>query len=377
LARIEFESLHELSLYLKISKDLTGAIFQNLDLTGQSAHLAGATLRDNLMLGCTLNAEILELLDDPLVFPAMPSLPFNPFRATLYTPEELLGDYVPGNFDTYDNTVDGATYRQYKEEGKDDNTDVRITLARRLHDHAISDALQEYLVGKQVVAIMGGHSMGRDAPMYLEVARLSRQLVHEGFLPASGGGPGAMEATHLGAWFAERSDTELLDAVRILSKAPMYNPQDEWLDAAFEVAEKFPVTSRSRCDSLGIPTWLYGHEPPSCFALHIAKYFANSVREDGLLSIARHGVVFSPGSAGTIQEIFQDATQNHYETHGHASPMIFFGTDYWSTEKPVFPLLKALARGKNYERYLSITDERDEMVEGLKSFRTVLGKNAE
>ncbi len=62
----------------------------------------------------------------------MPSLPFNPFRATLYTPEELLGDYVPGNFDTYDNTVDGATYRQYKEEGKDDNTDVRITLARRL-----------------------------------------------------------------------------------------------------------------------------------------------------------------------------------------------------------------------------------------------------
>jgi hypothetical protein len=29
-----------------------------------------------------------------------------------------------------------------------------------------------------------------------------------------------------------------------------------------------------------------------------AKYFANSVREDGLLTVATGGVVYTPGSAG-------------------------------------------------------------------------------
>jgi two-component system alkaline phosphatase synthesis response regulator PhoP len=44
------------------------------------------------------------------------------------------------------------------------------------------------------------------------------------------------------------------------------------------------------------------------------------VREDGLLSLAKGGVVFAPGPAGTIQEIFQDLTQNHYGTLGSRRP---------------------------------------------------------
>lgn len=154
----------------------------------------------------------------------------------------------------------------------------------------------------------------------------------------------------------------------MLAKAPTYVPQDAWLDAAFEVMEKYPVTSRSRCDSLGVPTWLYGHEPPTCFALHIAKYFANSVREEGLLAIARNGVVFSPGSAGTIQEIFQDATQNHYKTFGHASPMIFFGKVYWTHTKPIYPLIAQLSEGKEYHELLHITDDREEIVQKIVAF---------
>lgn len=366
--RIEFESIEELTLHLKFSKDLTGAAFQSLDLTGMESLLQDATLRDNLLLGCTLTPEVQQLFEAPLVFPRLPGLPFNPFRAHLYSPEELLGGYTRGCPESYGTTVDGATYQQYADEGKDDNMDVRITLARRLHDHAISDALQEYLVGKKVVAIMGGHNMGRDNPMYLEVARLARDLVHQGFLPASGGGPGAMEASHLGAWFAERPDSELQDAVGILAKAPTYVPQDAWLDAAFEVMEKYPVSSRTWCDSLGVPTWLYGHEPPTCFALHIAKYFANSVREEGLLAIARNGVVFSPGSAGTIQEIFQDATQNHYKTFGHASPMIFFGNVYWTHTKPIYPLITQLSEGKEYHDLLHITDDREDVVRKIVAF---------
>ena len=369
---MEFESWQEVELYLTASSDLTGAAFQNVDFTGMEPRLAGTILRKNLLLGCTVPPEILALFDAPLVFPPIPNLPFNPYRGVLYSPEELLGAYRPGKPETYDDTVDGACYRQYVDQRKDGATDVRVTLARRLHDHAISDALQEYLAGKDVVAIMGGHFMGRDDPRYLEVARLARDLVHAGYLPASGGGPGAMEATHLGAWFAERSDSELEDAVAILSKAPKYTPMAGWLDAAFEVVAKYPVTSRERCDSLAIPTWLYGHEPPTCFALHIAKYFANSVREEGLLAIAHYGVVYAPGSAGTIQEIFQDATQNHYKTCGIVSPMIFFGRDYWTREKPVYPLLQELAAGHDYSRYLGITDDREEVVRQVDTFARTL-----
>ena len=35
----------------------------------------------------------------------------------------------------------------------------------------------------------------------------------------------------------------------------------------------------------------------------MAKYFSNSLREDGLLAIATHGVVYAPGSAGTTQDV--------------------------------------------------------------------------
>src|SRR6185295_2615700 len=95
--------------------------------------------------------------------------------------------------------------------------------------------------------------------------------------------------------------------------------------------------------SLGVPTWLYGHEPTTPLATHIAKYFQNSVREDGLVTIAKSGIVYSEGSAGTVQEIFQDASQNYYGDAFY--PMVFLsapGTDYWSRTLPVRPLIEAL-----------------------------------
>ena len=244
-------------------------------------------------------------------------------------------------------------------------------LARRLHDHAISDALQEFLEGKKVVAIMGGHSMSRDDPFYLEVARLSRLLLQAGYLPTSGGGPGAMEATHLGAWFSERTDNELIEAISILAKAPLYNPKEKWLDAALTVAQKYPISDREP-KSLGIPTWLYGHEPPTCFAEQIAKYFANSVREEGLLAIAKYGVIFTPGSAGTIQEIFQDAAQNHYKSFGIASPMLFLGQDYWKRQKPIYSTLTQLAAGKEYASLIDISDSRTHIVNQIIAFDETL-----
>ncbi len=120
---------------------------------------------------------------------------------------------------------------------------------------------------------------------------------------------------------------------------------------------------------MGIPTWLYGHEPPTPFATKIAKYFANSVREDGLLTIAKGGIIFSPGSAGTIQEVFQEVTQNHYLSFGYASPMIFMNTEFWTNETPIYTYLQELIKTSQLKNLiLSISDSIEEIKAELDKF---------
>ena len=134
------------------------------------------------------------------------------------------------------------------------------------------------------------------------------------------------------------------------------------------VRKKYPQLDY---ESLGMPTWLYGHEPATPFATHIAKYFDNSIREDSIVTIAMGGIVYTPGSAGTMQEIFQEAVQNHYLSFGISSPMIFLGKDYWTNEIPVWPLLQDLvARGKYKNLRLTLTDDQEEVVEVITEFRS-------
>jgi predicted Rossmann-fold nucleotide-binding protein len=152
------------------------------------------------------------------------------------------------------------------------------------------------------------------------------------------------------------------EALAMLSCAPSFNDEG-WLASAFAVRERFPQT---RYVSLGVPTWLYGHEPSTPFATHIAKFFENSIREDNILTLAFGGIVFTPGSAGTLQEIFQDAVQNHYLTFGMASPMVFMNRQYWTEEVPVYPFLQTMMeRGRYKNLLLSITDDQEEIVRTL------------
>jgi predicted Rossmann-fold nucleotide-binding protein len=194
----------------------------------------------------------------------------------------------------------------------------------------------------------------RTDEIYRKVVVIAKHLAERGCLMVTGGGPGAMEAAHLGVWLAGREDEYVDEAISLLSHAPSYKDCD-WLPSAFSLMDKLPRVSD--CPSIGIPTWFYGHEPATPFATHIAKYFDNSIREDGLLAIAKGGVIYSPGSAGTMQEIFQDAAQNHYLTCGYASPMVFLGSEYWNSVFPVYPLLSEL-QGKGCYRnlILSVTD---------------------
>ncbi len=372
---IEIETLEAFERHLRSGGSFLNVVVQGLDLRGFTRELSSVPLAGSVFMGCQLEQEALQaaLSHGALIFPPFLGLPYHSYRSQLYTPEELYAGFEPAHPESYAETLDARIYAHWTSQGRANPPSLLETLAQRLHDHAVTDAMEDLLDSgsqpRRVVAIMGGHSMLRGQPDYRSVALLGRELTRRGFFMVSGGGPGAMEATHVGAWFARRSEAELDEALAVLARAPSYKDR-EWLSRAFEVRAAYPLGPEDRpaCDSLGIPTWHYGHEPPNPFATLIAKYFANSVREEGLITIAKGGIVFSPGSAGTIQEIFQDACQNHYNTVGVVSPMIFLGREFWTRTRPIYPLLEQLAQGQEYARYLRITDSLEEIIQALEDF---------
>lgn len=139
------------------------------------------------------------------------------------------------------------------------------------------------------------------------------------------------------------------------------------MSSAFDVITRFP---QKTYESLGIPTWLYGHEPATPFATHIAKLFENSIREDNILTFAYGGIVYTPGSAGTMQEIFQEAVQNHYLSFGFSSPMVFLGRKFWTEDLPIYPLLQDLMKSGKYKNLiLSLSDDANEVIDTLEEHR--------
>ena len=113
-------------------------------------------------------------------------------------------------------------------------------------------------------------------------------------------------------------------------------------------------------ESLGIPTWHYGHEPTNIFATAIAKYFRNALREAILLQICDAGIVFLPGAAGTVQEVFQDACENYYADESSVAPMVLVGATYWTETMPAWPLLTSLAQGRPMEKHVHLVDTVEE-----------------
>ena len=271
-------------------------------------------------------------------------------RDTLYTPEDL--------YDTaaYEDSFDFRAYSWSRLHHSPNDT-----LARALHDHAIDEALTAWREGRHIVGVMGGHRIRRGDADYAEAARLGRALGSSRVV-ATGGGPGAMEAANLGAWMAGRTDDELGEALTTLAAAPSYEPSVQaWVDAAFEVRRRYASEEPAR--SLAIPTWHYGHEPPNVFSDAIAKYFRNSTREAILLEVCDAGIVFLPGSAGTVQEVFQDACENYYAVDSAVAPMLLLGTEYWTKTLPVWPLLRSVASGHPMAEHLFIVDSLDEVSE--------------
>ena len=364
----EIESQEELKELLDQQPNIEHCAFQSVDFVVFEKDVLQKNFHDCLFLGCKLNSEIKERLDKAscLVFPKI-QVPYNVFRGELYHASSLYKGYEIGHPESLSHCFDQRVYQHYLEKGKR-ATDIKETLARSLHDHAMSNAMYELLAQypeKKVVGMMGGHGLLRTDPIYQKVVYISKTLTEKKYLMVSGGGPGAMEATHLGAWMAGRTEAEVEDALQTLSKAPGFTDR-LWLDTALQVMERYPQTQYY---SLGVPTWLYGHEPTSSFATHIAKYFENAIREDGILTIAKGGIIYAPGSAGTIQEIFQDAVQNHYLSFGYSSPMVFLGKNYWTAECPIYTLLEHLMQtGKYKNLLLSLSDDIADIADAIQRF---------
>ncbi|MGW1895806.1 LOG family protein [Streptomyces sp. NPDC002004] len=354
----EIESLAEFDAVVAGRGTLAGHRVQAVDLTERAAQLLTLDVEEAVFLGCEMHPKVAAKVRaaGALVFPPVPGLPFDPYRGTLYIPDELFAGLDAG----YAATPDARAYAWFRRTKADG--DIFASMLRAIHDDSVSDALDELVVGARVVGVMGGHAMGRGTDEYAGAARLGRRLALDGYTVATGGGPGAMEAANLGAYSAGYGDRMLAEALELLAKVPSFTPSvTDWAGAAFDVRSRWPQGGTS----VGIPTWFYGHEPPNAFAAHIAKYFANATREDGLLARSNAGVVFLPGAAGTVQEIFDNATPNYYESHGEPTPMVLVDRAHWTDRLPAWPLLRSLARERSMEARIALVDSIDEAPEAL------------
>ena len=81
-----------------------------------------------------------------------------------------------------------------------------------------------------------------------------------------------------------------------------------------------------------------------------------------MLAVATAGIVFAPGGAGTLQEIFQDAAQNAYRVFGR-SPMAFLDTQHYCDQTGLFPAVERQAARLGFADLLSIGDEPGEILQ--------------
>lgn len=361
----EIETVEQLDLALAQGlTQMRGWHLQSIDLSNRYAELSRIDVAGGVFLGCTFvsgegpGSELDVRRRGGLVFPTVPDVPINPYRNTLYSPEELYAG-LDASAQGYATTVDAAAYAWSLE-----TRSIDRTLAAALHDHAIDDALEEFTAGRDLVGVLGGHAVHRDQPAYRAATLLGRELASE-FTVATGGGPGAMEAANLGAWLAGASIADVDEAIALMAAAPDFADVTAWATAAFEVRRRWPTDH----ESLGVPTWFYGHEPPNALASSIAKYFSNATREDVLLKACRNGLVFLPGAAGTVQEIFQAACANYYTGPTGVIPMILVGRDHWTEKISAWGLLGTLAGSRPFASALHLVDSPEEVLPLLMQHR--------
>ncbi|WP_406039185.1 hypothetical protein OG799_27880 [Micromonospora sp. NBC_00898] len=387
-------SVHEIETRAEFDRRLAGGSLAGLTVQGLRLDLdpvpdlTGTEVTGTLFVGCRfagreVGADLVRRGAN--VVPPFSGLPYPTQPSHLYTPDDLAAGFAEGGFaGMYDTRV----YEHFRAHGGA-LPDVREALGQRLHDHgvdnALADATRAWLAAhrpQSVVGVMGGHAVPRGSAAYRMAAVLGWELARADRLVVTGGGPGVMEAANLGAFLAARPADELTAAIDLLATAPDFTDHDRYTAAALAVRRRYAPgptlpaqrpaaaagTEWARSGGLAIPTWLYGHEPANLFAGRIAKYFSNAIREDTILRLARGGIVFAPGRAGTVQEVFQAATKTYYGTDGASGAYVFLDRAYWTTQLPVETLLRPLlagSHGGDLAATVHLTDDVHEAVRVL------------
>ena len=192
----------------------SGVSVQSLDLTGRGSALRRAQVSGVIFLGCVLTEPDVDSLLDrgALIFPKLPDLPFDAYRNGMHVGAELYAGLDHG----YAATPDAQVYAWFQSPAA---STLAGTLAQSLHDHGVSDALDDLLAGVRAdhcVGIMGGHAAQRGSQTYRDAARLGALLAQHDRVVLTGGGPGAMEAANLGAYLCSATDADVrqkLDAL--------------------------------------------------------------------------------------------------------------------------------------------------------------------
>lgn len=398
--RLEIVDMGEFWAWASLNAPRPAADFINLNLIGHNKFFDRETLKNCGFINCILGKHLAKRCAKyaKVVLIAPSNELFSIFPAKLYSPKELY-DCDIKNKNWWANNLDMKIYNWFIQNRKIIQTGPTALIQTRAHDSGIEKNIAHF-IAKHIaqhdmppIAFMGGHSVKRNALSYKNTAILARALARRNHLIITGGGPGLMEAANLGAYLAPFDNEKLDIALEILcgeNAQDFINDPENWFFAAKKVLEEINGDWQNEPHpnslNLGIPTWLYGHEPSNIFATHIAKFFYNALREDGLVTIADGGVIFAEGNAGTVQEIFQDACQNYYiDIEAIPTPMVLFNSspNYWTKEpseegdkiaktKTLKPLLMQLASEqkapKEFKSAILFSDNIDEILEFLKNY---------
>lgn len=211
---------------------------------------------------------------------------------------------------------------------------------RMLSDLDTNKALKHHfseVPKEQVIGVMGAASLPRGTKVYRETALMGKHLRENNYVIITGGGTGAMEASHLGVWFAGRTDNELKQAIDELQNAPLASDPN-YMKLASEIKHKYPRILPGH--DIGFSTFVFLDNPPNAFSHFSVVYFNDALREQALLRASTGAVIFVAGGAGTNFELHFALAQNAYQPVSSTDrPLILLGKAHW--EKKLSPRLRS------------------------------------
>ena len=147
-----------------------------------------------------------------------------------------------------------------------------------------------------MVGVMGGHGVERGSAGYADAVRLGPAARRRATPSRPAAGPARWRRpTSVPGWRPATGD-EVEAALAAVARGARLPRPDRGVGGRRRSTPS--RASPGTADTLGIPTWHYGHEPPNVFASAIAKYVRNAVREAVLLEVCDAGIVFLPGAGG-------------------------------------------------------------------------------